>query len=269
MLGCAAILLAAALTAMRRDERRVPAASVAVATALGGPATGYARAVESRPFVFPDDHGPHPAYRTEWWYYTGNVATAAGRRFGFQLTFFRIAQAPEGAARVSAWAATQVYMAHFAVTDVAGQRFYPAVRFVRGAFGLAGAAGRPFRVWAEDWVVQGESTHTFPMRLQATEGEVGVDLVLDEGKPITLQGDHGLSRKGPEEGNASYYYSLTRMPVRGSVRLGQERFAVTGLAWMDREWSTSAPRGRSGRLGLVRPPAGGRPRRDDLSASPA
>ena len=239
-LGGAALLLAAGLTAMKGDAPRPPSASVAVATALGGLTRGYARAIEPRLFVFPDDHGPHPAYRTEWWYYTGNLATAAGRRFGFQLTFFRIAQTPPAAPRASAWAASQVYMAHFAITDVAGQRFHSAVRFVRGALGLAGATAEPFRVWTEDWVVQGEGPRTFPVRVQATEGEISLDLVLEEGKPITLQGDRGLSRKGPEEGNASYYYSLSRMPARGSVRVGEETLAVAGLAWMDREWSTSA-----------------------------
>jgi predicted secreted hydrolase len=239
-LGGTALLLATALTAMRQDSARAPGADVAIATALGGPTTGYARAIEPRPFVFPEDHGPHPAYRTEWWYYTGNVATATGRRFGFQLTFFRLAQTPQAAPRASAWAASQVYMAHFAVTDVVGQRFHPAVRLVRGALELAGATARPFRVWSEDWAVDGDGTRTFPMRLQAAEGEVALDLLLEEGKPITRQGHQGLSRKGPEEGNASYYYSLTRLPARGSLRLGEERFTVTGLAWMDREWSTSA-----------------------------
>jgi predicted secreted hydrolase len=235
-----AFLLTAALWAVHRDEPEAPSARVAVTAALGGATTEYARAIEARPFVFPEDHGPHPAYRTEWWYYTGNLATAAGRRFGFQLTFFRIAQAPASAPRASAWAATQVYMAHFAVTDVDGERFHPTVRLARGALGLAGATAQPFRVWVEDWVAQGEGTRAFPMRLQATEGEVALDVRLEEGKPITLQGDRGLSRKGPVEGNASYYYSLTRMPAQGSLRLGQELFAVRGLAWMDREWSTSA-----------------------------
>jgi predicted secreted hydrolase len=240
VLGGTALLLATALTAMRQDSPRDSGASVAIATALGGPTTGYARAIEPRAFVFPEDHGPHPAYRTEWWYFAGNVATATGRRFGFQLTFFRLAQTPLAAPRASAWAASQVYMAHFAVTDVAGQRFHPAVRFVRDALGLAGATVRPFRVWTEDWAVGADGTRTFPMRLQAVEGKVALDLVLEEGKPTTRQGHQGLSRKGPEEGNASYYYSLTRLPVRGSLRLGEEHFAVTGLAWMDREWSTSA-----------------------------
>jgi predicted secreted hydrolase len=239
-LGGASLLLVAGLALTRPDQPRLPAATVAVPEALGGATAGYARARAPRTFVYPDDHGPHPEYRTEWWYYTGNLAAAGGRRFGFQLTFFRIAQTPSAAPRESAWAASQVYMAHFAVTDVAGQRFHPAVRLVRGALGLAGATARPFRVWTEDWSVRGEGAAGLPMRLQASEGEVAIDLLLEGGKPIVPQGERGLSRKGPEDGNASYYYSFTRMPARGTLRLGSEDMAVTGQAWMDREWSTSA-----------------------------
>jgi predicted secreted hydrolase len=236
-----AMVLVLGLGVMRPGERRgPPAASIAVADALRGAAEGYARASEPRLFAFPDDHGPHPDYRTEWWYYTGNLATAEGRRFGFQLTFFRIAQAPAAAPRPSKWAATQVFMAHLAVTDVAGGRFHPATRVVRDALDLAGATARPFRVWTEDWSVEGEGEDALPMRLRAGEGPVAIDLVLEEGKPLVLHGERGLSRKGPGEGNASYYYSFTRMPARGTVRIGAERFAVTGSAWMDREWSTSA-----------------------------
>jgi predicted secreted hydrolase len=242
-LCAAALLLPFALVLARPGERRAPAASVAVAVAdaLRGPTEGYARASEPRLFAFPDDHGPHPECRTEWWYYTGNLATAGGRRFGFQLTFFRIAQAPPTAdARPSKWAADQVYMAHFALTDVAGGRFHPATRLVRGALDLAGATARPLRVWAEDWSAEGDGDDALPMRLRATEGHVGIDLVLDGGKPLVLHGERGLSRKGSETGDASYYYSFTRMPARGTVRVGAEHFAVTGTAWMDREWSTSA-----------------------------
>ena len=119
VLCAGAMLLVLGLPLWRPAERHAPAASIAVADALRGEAEGYARATEPRLLVFPDDHGPHPEYRTEWWYYTGNLATADGRRFGFQLTFFRVAQAPAAAPRASQWAASQVYMAHFAVTDAA------------------------------------------------------------------------------------------------------------------------------------------------------
>lgn len=237
----AAVALAAALAWLTRDGPPArPAATLAVAAALGGPAEGYARAEAPRPFVFPGDHGPHPEFRTEWWYFTGNLATAAGRPFGFQLTFFRIALAPEGEPRASAWATRHVFMGHLALTDIAGGRFHPHVRLARGALGLAGAQAGPVRVWLEDWTVEAEPGALFPLRLRAAEDEVALDLVLEAGKPVVLQGDRGLSRKGPEPGNASFYYSFTRLPATGRLRLAGETHEVRGTAWMDREWSTSA-----------------------------
>jgi len=224
---------------------RVPEATIAVGGALGsGDLAGFARALGPRPFSFPDDHGPHPEFRTEWWYYTGNLETAAGRHVGFQLTFFRTALAPpDRAASVdgaSAWRASQLYLAHFAMTDTAGGRFHAASRLSREALGLSGARAQPFRVWLEDWSAESDVPGGFPVRLRAADGDVAIDLVLEIGKPLTLQGDRGWSAKGPEPGNASYYYSFTRMRARGTVRVGGESLDVSGLAWMDREWSTSA-----------------------------
>ncbi|HEX9749059.1 MAG TPA: lipocalin-like domain-containing protein [Methylomirabilota bacterium] len=219
-------------------------ASLAVSAALGsGDLTGFARAMAPRPLSFPADLGPHPEFRTEWWYYTGNLETAAGRHFGFQLTFFRTALAPPTAgpaARGSAWSARQLYLAHFALTDTAGRRFHAWSRLSREALGLAGARANPFRVWLEDWSAESEAADGLPVRLRAAEGDVAIDLVLAADKPVALQGDRGLSRKGPEPGNASYYYSLSRMRARGTVGAGGESLPVSGLAWMDREWSTSA-----------------------------
>lgn len=229
-------LLAALALLGCRERAGDPKASLSVAEALSAESgSGYARALAPRPFSFPADHGPHPDFRTEWWYYTGNLETAEGRRFGFQLTFFRSALAPEAPARESAWATRQAWMAHFTVTDVESGKFRSFERWGRGALGLAGAQAEPFRVWLKDWVAAGD-----PMHLQASEQDVAIDLTLQPGKPPVLQGDRGLSRKGLEPGNASYYYSLPRMPAAGTVRVGNERFDVTGLAWMDREWSTSS-----------------------------
>ncbi len=214
-------------------------AKLSVMQVLGGETDGYARATNPRVFSFPEDHGPHPAYRTEWWYYTGNLETHSGRHFGFQLTFFRSALVPQVVARDSAWGAGHVYMAHFAVTDVENERFYAFERFSRAALGLAGAQAEPFRVWLEDWSAAGAGQDGLPMQLRAGEGEIAIDLTLQSIKPIVLQGDGGLSQKGPEAGNASYYYSLTRMPTVGTISLADETFQVSGVSWMDREWSTS------------------------------
>lgn len=245
--------VAGGVVALREWQRRPPprAARLEVAAALGGPAeAGFARAVAPRPFAFPADHGPHPAFRTEWWYFTGNLEAAGGRRFGYQLTFFRNAlapPAPEAPARASAFAARQVFLAHLAVTDVAAGRFHAFERFRREALGLAGASGaggapsRTFRVWLDRWAVTAAGRDgAFPARLRAAAGEVALDLRLDAGKPPVLQGDRGLSRKGAAPGQASYYYSLTRMPSAGTVRVGGRSWAVRGLSWMDREWSTSS-----------------------------
>ncbi len=205
---------------------------------------GYARALEQRRFVFPADHGPHPAFQTEWWYYTGNVKTIAGQHFGFQFTIFRFAIAPNLPPRRSDWATNQVYMAHFAVTDVADKKFYAFERFSRGANRLAGAQGIPFKIWVEDWQVASSTTDSsiaFPtMKIQAAEQMIALELELQSAKPVALHGDHGLSPKGIEPGNASYYYSLPRMSACGKIRIKDRWFEVAGEAWLDREWSTSA-----------------------------
>ena len=205
----------------------------------GGDDRGFARVEAARELVFPVDHGPHPEFRAEWWYYTGNLRTADGRHFGFQLTFFRRALVAEAVPRASAWGAHQLYLAHFALTDTNAGRFRAWSRASREALGLAGAAASPFRVWLDDWEAASTGPRGLPMRLRAAEDDVALELSLDGGKPVVLQGDRGVSRKGPEPGNASVYYSLTRMPARGTIRIAGERFEVTGLAWMDREWGTT------------------------------
>ncbi|MDA1190747.1 MAG: carotenoid 1,2-hydratase [Candidatus Poribacteria bacterium] len=215
-------------------------ATMSVAEAVGGASTeGFARAAQPRVFVFPQDHAAHPYYRIEWWYVTGNLDTPAGRHFGYQLTFFRSALSPDAPERDSAWATNQVYLAHFAVTDVDSERFVAFDRLSRGAVGLAGAEASPFRVWVESWSVTGAANATLPMTLTAAEGDVSINLTLDSAKPIVLNGEKGLSQKGPDPNNASYYYSMTRMPTAGTITVGDATYAVSGLSWMDREWSTS------------------------------
>jgi len=231
------------------DSGQRIAATLSVAAALaddgGGGGGGYALADAVRAFQFPADHGPHADFRTEWWYFTGNlVSTAeegAGRRFGYQLTVFRSAVAPADAPdRTSKWATRQLYMAHLAVTDVAGESFHAHQRYARGAAGLAGAVAAPLRVWVGDWQVASldpDGDATFPLRLTAAAGDVALDLRLNAGKGVVLQGDRGLSRKGA--GGASYYYSCPRLPTRGTVSVDGETYAVEGASWLDREWSSS------------------------------
>ncbi len=201
--------------------------------------TGFARATEPDNVEFPRDLGAHDAYQTEWWYYTGNLEDGNGRQFGYQFTIFRRALTPEAVEdAASDWRSNQVYLAHFTVSDVANEAFYPHERFSRGAAGLAGAQAVPYRVWLEDWSVA--EMPTGEVRLLADGGDVALDLILTQTLPPILHGDGGLSAKGPEPGNASYYYSQVRQETRGTVRIGDEIIAVTGLSWKDHEYSTSA-----------------------------
>lgn len=222
-------------------DRVAPVASVAVSSALSGTDNaGYQRAYEPRPFHFPADHGPHPEFRNEWWYFTGNLADPSGRQFGYQLTIFRIALGPTPPVSDSAWRTQQIYMGHFALTDVAEQQHFHFERFSRGAMGLAGAQATPFRVWLEDWTLEGMESAAFPLRLRARQEKIALDLTLTAAKPVVLQGDRGLSQKSAEPGNASYYYSYTRLPTQGVIQIGAQSFTATGTSWLDREWSTSA-----------------------------
>lgn len=230
----------AALLAACGNGADLPRARLSLSETLGGADTaGYARALAPRPFTFPEDHGPHPAFRNEWWYVTGNLEGEGGRLLGFQFTLFRSALSPRAPGGPSAWSTNQAYMAHFTVTDGEEERFRAFQRFARGGAGLAGVNARPFRAWIDDWSLEGD-VGLFPLRLRAAEEEVAVDLTFARGKPMVLQGEDGWSRKGPEAGNASFYYSFTRMPTEGRVVIGADTLRVSGLSWLDREWSTSA-----------------------------
>jgi predicted secreted hydrolase len=246
VIGVSALLAGVACVNKEAHDRgSVGETTESIARALGdGDTGGFARAYAPREFVFPRDHGPHPRYKHEWWYVTGNVQTANERHFGFQLTFFRIGLTPVVITRPSAWATKGIYMAHFTLSDVASRQFYAFERFSRAAVGLAGASSTPLRVWLEDWSLQGNeaggAAGKLSMRLHAAERGVAIDLVVDSNKPIVLQGEHGLSRKSATPGNASYYYSATRLRTHGVVRIGDESFGVDGLSWLDREWGTSA-----------------------------
>jgi predicted secreted hydrolase len=225
-----------AVLLLQREEPQVQGRLIA----LAGEASGYPRVEGPVPLGFPADHGPHPDYQTEWWYYTGNLSTEEGQRFGYQLTFFRRALAPpsQRSERESAWATDQVYMGHLALTDVEGTRHQAFERFSRGAAGLAGAQSSPYRVWLEDWSVEEVSPGV--TRMRAAQDGWGLDLLLADQKGPILQGDAGYSPKGPEPGQASHYYSLTRLETTGSVQVAGTAHSVEGWSWMDHEWSTSA-----------------------------
>ncbi len=237
------IILVAALVFMAGivvscSENKTDPEGENVARSLSGYETaGFARADAPRDFKFPWDFGPHPKFQTEWWYYTGNLTSKEGRDFGYQLTFFRRALSPDEAKRESSWGTNQIYFAHFALSDIKGGKFYSSERWSRGALGLAGAETAPFRVWIDDWFIKGDDKK---VELNADDGPVSVELTLKSIKPIVLQGDKGLSQKSGESGNASYYFSQTRVSSSGTISIDEQQFKVSGLSWLDREWSTSA-----------------------------
>jgi len=211
--------------------------------AVSSDITGYARAVEPRTWNFPQDFGAHPNFQTEWWYYTGNVTTDDGHRFGYQFTIFRRAIQPpdKTVTSTSEWRSNQIYMAHFAVSDIGGGQYYHVQRFSRGGAELAGATSDPtYHVWIEDWQINASDANAKNTTIKADAGQFAVDLNLEQIKPPALQGQNGLSPKSDEPGNASYYYSLTRLLTKGSIRVNDQTFTVNGTTWKDHEFSTSA-----------------------------
>ena len=199
---------------------------------------GFITADGSRPLTFPADLGAHPDFRTEWWYYTGNLQTPDGRHFGFELTIFRVGLLPPTAelSNDSKWASRDVYFAHFAVSDIGNDHFYAFQRYSRPGPGLAGAQAEPYRVWLEDWNITERSSGVYQLR--AEQGELTLDLTLRDEMGIVLHGENGYSRKGKNASNASYYYSQPRLRANGSVRLNGVQYEVNGLAWNDHEFST-------------------------------
>lgn len=198
-------------------------------------------AVPGYEFEFPRDHFEHPEFEIEWWYYTGNLDDGGRRRFGFELTFFRVSVERDSPPE-SAWDVGQVYLAHFAVTDIAAGRFYRAERVNRAGPGLAGASRSRSRIWNGNWSADWDfSDAAHPsQRLRALTEEVSLDLSLRSAKPAVVHGVDGISRKAAGKGRASHYISLTRLDAAGTVAIGGAAFEVTGSAWMDHEFSTDS-----------------------------
>ena len=190
--------------------------------------------------AFPRDHAAHPDHRIEWWYYTGNLAAPAGRRFGYQLTFFRVG-VDRRPINPSRWAVRDLYMAHFAVTDIERGAHHVAERLNRAGIGWAGASTETLHVWNDGWAATlDEADHGIQRLVAASDDEaLAIDLRLDPSGPPVLHGENGFSQKGAEVGNASHYYSLTRLRTTGRLVVGGETFDVGGLSWMDHEFGTS------------------------------
>ncbi len=222
----------------RPSVERAPPAQLRLGSVLGETSVeGFQRAEAPRRFVFPQDHGPHPGFRSEWWYLTAVLADPEGSDFGVQFTLFRQALGPDGASADNRWQTPQVYLAHFAVTDGTGGDHRAAERYARGHPDLAGVQTEPFALWLEDWRLE-ETGGAW--QLSASMEDVSVALSFEVPAPIVLQGaaaEPGLSRKGP--GQASYYYSMPRIPAAGQITIDGRVSPVSGYGWLDREWSTS------------------------------
>lgn len=191
-------------------------------------------------YRFPEDHGAHERFRTEWWYYTGHLTAGDGRAFGFQLTFFRRGIPPDQVKTdPSTWSLHQLYLAHFALTDLHNGRFLYADKLSREGLGKAGAATGQLRVWIDRWSVSMDDQTQNRQRLQASTDEFAIDLQVIPQKPPTLHGRQGVSHKGAAPEQASHYYSLTHLDTRGQIRVGTETFTVTGLSWMDHEFGSA------------------------------
>ncbi|PYT27356.1 MAG: carotenoid 1,2-hydratase, partial [Acidobacteria bacterium] len=219
--------------------QRLPVLIALVLCPIGAPAADfepYHRAAPGYRYAFPRDHFEHPAFRTEWWYYTGNLRDSTGKRYGFELVFFRQGQRRGLADNRSAWRVDDLYLAHAAVTDISGKRFYYHERLNRAGPGVAGASVARCRVWNGNWSAQWQGEW---QTLEATADDFRFRLDLGSAKPPVVHGLNGISRKGEADGEASHYVSLTRLNVSGELYVDGAKHTVTGVSWMDHEWFTN------------------------------
>jgi predicted secreted hydrolase len=203
---------------------------------VAAPVLALARSAVALPpahLEFPRDHGAHPSFRTEWWYITGQARTGE-REFGFQVTFFR-SRVDETQAMRSRFAAKQLVFAHAALTDVKGRKLWHDQRIAREGFDVALAAEGDTRVRLRDWSLRRQASGTYVAQIRA--GDFALELQCAPTQPVLLQGRDGLSRKGPREDEASYYYSQPQLAVTGALDLQGQRFTIKGKAWLDHEWS--------------------------------
>ncbi len=197
----------------------------------------WERAIGERAWSFPRDHGSHPEYRTEWWYFTGNLADKSGNRYGYQLTFFRhgIERTPKDPG--NPWSIRDIYLAHLTVTDAAGKKFWYNERTSRKGPGLAFSETKGLNVWLLSWSARMVKN---VIHLSARQKDLEINLELVPQKPPVLHGQKGLSRKGPGEGQSSYYYSFTALRTTGTIRTpSKQPVRVTGTSWFDQEFGSN------------------------------
>jgi len=222
------------LTGRNRAARRAIVALLVWPLVIGAADFVYRQAVPGYHYKFPRDHFEHPAFRTEWWYYTGNVVDSSGRRFGFELVFFRVGER-NGETNRSVWSVQDLYLAHTAITDVGDRRFRYHERLNRSGPGIAGASFLKQRVWNGNWQVRWKGEDQM---LDAITDDFRFHLALHPVKPFVIHGENGVSQKAEGPGRASYYVSFPRLQATGEITLDGMTHTVHGTAWMDHEWFT-------------------------------
>lgn len=208
----------------------------------------FAKVEKPWPWQFPRDHGQHSEFQTEWWYFTGNLRAENGRRFGYELTFFRQALAPSLLPRQSSWAFRDAYVAHVAITDIENERFHYDQKTARGTLALAHAAPNSLVVHLGEWSARqenqkadGKNSAGGKIHLRAAASFGQIDLALAPTKPPIFHGNHGLLPNSALPGDAVYYYSLTSLQTEGTLVVGGDSWRVQGSSWMDHEFFTNHP----------------------------
>jgi len=229
---------------LRRQLQSILLLAISLLVVVPGLAADTAQefrvATEGYHYAFPRDHGSHEEFRTEWWYYTGQLTAKDGRPFGYQLTFFRRGMPQDQVKTLpSQWAITQLYLAHFAVSDLSKGRFHYAEKISRAGLGKAGAARDRLHVWIDRWSAESPSAAPGTQTLQAADGDLALQLTVSPDKPLVVHGTDGISRKGSAVGQASHYYSFARLATNGTLTIGEESFDVTGTSWMDHEFGSA------------------------------
>ncbi|HVT04348.1 MAG TPA: lipocalin-like domain-containing protein [Thermoanaerobaculia bacterium] len=236
---------------MRPTRRRLLAVIMLLLSgpvAVAGPgqygSAGFELALPGYVFEFPRDHGAHDAYQTEWWYYTGQVKTANGRSLGFELTFFRVGVTPPSRPAETAWDLRDLALAHFAISDISRREFRYHEKLSRATPFTAAARQGSLEMFNEGWKAATRSDGS--LQLKARDGGDAIDFRLVSTKPPAIHGQDGISTKGPGLGNASHYYSLTRLVVDGTITARGTAEKCKGLAWMDHEFGSSPLRDGQG-----------------------
>jgi predicted secreted hydrolase len=198
----------------------------------------FKRALPGKTFSFPQDHFSHPQFKTEWWYYSGHLNDQEKRSYGYQLTFFRTGIKREAKTK-SKWAIQNLYFAHLALTNESNKKFQYREKIHRGSLGEAGASDKTFRVWIEDWSLEGKGPAMRDHILKAGDRDFGIELTLTPERNPVVHGQNGISQKAEGEGYASHYYSITRLKTEGKIFLKDRELPVQGTSWMDHEFGSA------------------------------